>query len=412
MYASKIENFGEYRRRLSILPSEELHTSKQRHRAVQAASVENVPADDLRVPPASHELASRGYFPVLKGEHFHQFDPTWESSPTLVVPLANLGDRVQRIQIARHFRLVFRRQASSTNERTVISYLSPPGLLYFDSALPERAPEDRPNFAAMMTVALVNSFPFDWIIRQLVSANVTFNFLDTVPVPSLRGRRGFLAHTALRLSCAHSGYESLWKEQLGEAWREASPRHSWPVLEGEARIQARASIDAILAHAYGLSREHYAYVLATFNHASYPSAPTACLAAFDELLRDGEESFKRNRDPYWDIPLHEDNAQPMLELPSIDGGEEFGPLFGASAARPEPLTSPRAAPRPPHTESNQAYDTLKALLQDRGDISSGDAQDATGLDAAGVRPLLRRLVDEGLAETEGQRRGMRYRRLG
>jgi predicted ArsR family transcriptional regulator len=51
------------------------------------------------------------------------------------------------------------------------------------------------------------------------------------------------------------------------------------------------------------------------------------------------------------------------------------------------------------------------LLRSRGVITSSDAQQATGLDAAGVRPHLQQLVQQGLAVTEGQRRGMRYRRL-
>ncbi len=60
--------------------------------------------------------------------------------------------------------------------------------------------------------------------------------------------------------------------------------------------------------------------------------------------------------------------------------------------------------------SSGAYDTIARLLDTRGFIASGDAQLAPGLDAAGVRPHLKRLVDEGRAVTEGQRRGMKYRR--
>jgi hypothetical protein len=56
------------------------------------------------------------------------------------------------------------------------------------------------------------------------------------------------------------------------------------------------------------------------------------------------------------------------------------------------------------------YVTVVALLEERGVISSRDAQEATGLDAGGVRPHLKRLVEEGRAVTEGRRRGMKYRR--
>jgi len=52
--------------------------------------------------------------------------------------------------------------------------------------------------------------------------------------------------------------------------------------------------------------------------------------------------------------------------------------------------------------SSTAFRTASASL------ASVDAQAATGLDATGVRPLLQRLVAEGAAKVEGQRRGTRY----
>jgi hypothetical protein len=41
-------------------------------------------------------------------------------------------------------------------------------------------------------------------------------------------------------------------------------------------------------------------------------------------------------------------------------------------------------------------------------LSSGEAQAALVVDVAEARALLLRLVDEGLAEVEGQKRGTRY----
>ena len=65
----------------------------------------------------------------------------------------------------------------------------------------------------------------------------------------------------------------------------------------------------------------------------------------------------------------------------------------------------------PTRSANGAFTTIAELLCSRGVIASSDAQQATGLDAAGVRPHLKQLVQQGLAVTEGQRRGMRYRRV-
>ncbi len=122
-----------------------------------------------------------------------------------------------------------------------------------------------------------------------------------------------LAHSALRLTCNHEGYRPLWQEQLGEnTWREPAPRekHTWPVLAGDdARWAVRAAIDAVVAEAYGLSRDQYAHVLASFSHKSYPKAPALCLAAFDELASLGLEAFTHKHDPYWDIPLRRDRPE-------------------------------------------------------------------------------------------------------
>jgi hypothetical protein len=83
----------------------------------------------------------------------------------------------------------------------------------------------------------------------------------------------------------------------------------------DERWAVRAAIDAVVADAYGLSRDQYAHVLSTFSHASYPKAPELCLARFDELKKLGLEKFTRNYDPYWDIPLNENLPQPVIDLP-------------------------------------------------------------------------------------------------
>ena len=108
----------------------------------------------------------------------------------------------------------------------------------------------------------------------------------------------------------------LWREQLGEAWREAGTAFTWPVLLGDdARWAVRAAIDAVVAQAYGLTRDQYAHVLSTFSHSSYKDAPRQCLAAFDELQSLGLEAFTKKHDPYRDIPLNENLPQPVIDLP-------------------------------------------------------------------------------------------------
>jgi type I restriction enzyme, S subunit len=77
-----------------------------------------------------------------------------------------------------------------------------------------------------------------------------------------------------------------------------------------------------------------------------------------------------------------------------------------------PRTSPPARAAGPTTPyratAGDDYATVLTALRTKGSISSADAQVATGLDAAGVRPLLQRLITERAAKVEGQKRGTRY----
>ena len=84
-----------------------------------------------------------------------------------------------------------------------------------------------------------------------------------------------------------------------------------------------------LGRVYGLSRDQYEHVLSTFSHASYAKAPELCLAKFDELKRLGLDAFTRKHDPYHDIPLNENLAQPVIDLPIPEEAkkEDQGRLF-------------------------------------------------------------------------------------
>ena len=207
--------------------------------------------------------------------------------------------------------------------------------------------------------------------------------------------------------------------------REACSPFSWPVFDSDhERWNARAAIEAVIADAYNLSRSQYEHILLSFSNRTFPKAVSMCLESFDELNSLGIERFSSKHDPYWDVALSENLPKPVLVL-AIPGQSvtSLGPLFdGASvetvvqAQLPiRAFTSSVTAPMQPKvsaphsTSTNGAFTTIAELLRSRGVITSSDAQQATGLDAAGVRPHLQQLVQQGLAVTEGQRRGMRYR---
>jgi hypothetical protein len=149
------------------------------------------------------------------------------------------------------------------------------------------------------------------------------------------------------------------------------------------------------------------------------------------LVTQETSSATGRHDPYWDIPLNEALPKPVIDLPLPAAKEtpaapsffdrqgqgtlfapSFGPLF-------ENIPHPDDTPSPPHPRAechatswnDDTYPLIVRLLDERGVIASADAQDRTGLDAAAVRPYLQRLINDGKATLEGQRRGAKYRKI-
>ncbi|WP_443092849.1 Eco57I restriction-modification methylase domain-containing protein [Candidatus Chloroploca mongolica] len=89
-------------------------------------------------------------------------------------------------------------------------------------------------------------------------------------------------------------------------------------------------------------------------------------------------------------------------------------FFGAPEGEQSVLQANRDEGQPPDPQSliPEPYVRLKAILSQRGSLANGDVQAALGVDGETARALLQRLVDEGLATVEGQRRGTRYVRRG
>jgi len=280
-----------------------MHMTNEAH--LFTPSAEALPGDgDPRSPDMAESLSEQGYLPLHEGKTFHQFDDRWGPPPRYVVHRERIGPAARR-RAVRHYRLAYRAVASSTNERTGIFAVLPPGVLCGNSAPVEADPWDRPDRAALLLCALGNSHCVDYLMRVRSSANLNLFILRQTALPPRDGLEALLVHSALRLTCNHRGYGPLWRDQLGGAWRETSSAEpAWPVLPTpRTRLAVRAAVDAAVAHAFGLSRLQFEHVLSSFSHVSYPGAPAACLDAYDELLRGGAAAFARSHDPYADIPL-------------------------------------------------------------------------------------------------------------
>jgi hypothetical protein len=285
--------------------------------------------NDIRVDPTFAGLLKTGYFVLQEGKYFNQFTDLWECSPRYVVHRSKASKRPAAISNAKWFRLAFRTIASSTNERTAIFAVLPPGVMVTNSVAIEATPDKRPNALGLIVCGLVNSFCFDFTVRVKGGANMNL-FIMRSGIVAKGAHQQMLARSVLRLTSNHSGYAPLWHEQLGDNWREPKASLVWPVLASEdERWELRAAIDAVVADAYGLNREQYAHVLSTFSHKSYPQAPALCLTRFDELQQLGLDAFTKKYDPYWDIPLNESLPKPVIELPiPADENDLFGAADG------------------------------------------------------------------------------------
>jgi len=450
-------------RNAGIVPRAGVHRTSAKE-AFEALEEFDAGATDARQPSTMEQLLQCGFAPLYGGRSMRDYDPLplersgkWEPAVKEIVRLSHpLALRL--VPLLGHYRFSWRATCGlvATNERSARAVILPPGAVAGNTMFVEHAPADRPNYLALKSIAVFNAFAFDFAARRVVQANLNLGVLKTLPwVSTTAGAETLLCHASLRLSCATRAYKSLWKDQLGDAWREPTRRYTWPALEDDnARWQVRAAIDAIVAEAFGLDRRQYERVLSTFSHKNFPTAPHLCLAAFDELCSVGIDAFCRGHDPYWDIPLNKNSPVPVIDLSVLgDPGadrKDLGPLFDwserntegvlTSVDNPEPSLSSKAVPtwqRGQHVvstdktvkadtrckegrsaqarkrkrtqEDDQTYAVVVDLLEERRVISSKDAQAATGLDAAGVRRHLKRLVEEGRATTEGQRRGMKYR---
>lgn len=262
-----------------------------------------------------NNLVKSGFYLLHEGKTIHQFRDCWDTLPRFAVHAGSLARK--SLEASRYYRAACREIARSTDERTAIANILPPGVLCGHTISVERKPMQRPDAAALVLVAMINSFTFDWVLRQKVGVHVSIYILAELPLPTVsKAAKALLAHGCLRLCCNHAGFAPLWEGQLGSAWFEISPKRGWPAIGAETdRWQVRAAMDAVVALGYGLNRRAYQRVLGSFSHKSCPAAPGLCLAAFDELTRIGSAAFCRRHDPYWNVPLVAAPTQAMINLP-------------------------------------------------------------------------------------------------
>jgi hypothetical protein len=265
--------------------------------------------------------------PLVEGKWIHQYDYAF-SKPTLFFndraysALANadefISDRRLKYKTGirlntSEYRFVCRRQAASTNERTIISTVIQPGDLCGDNLEVSKIFDNTgkrllTDKEVLLSVCFLNSFVIDYIVRNKISTNLNKFYFYQLPLLRTRSKISKLnplLPRAARLICTSYDFSNLWQNVYSVDWRMPDyfyssktpidtygPIHEQNIrkrLRDEAhnltpewtplcgvhdrlpdrrdtgdRAQLRAEIDAYVAHLYGLSQDDFAYILDTF----------------------------------------------------------------------------------------------------------------------------------------------------
>ena len=235
--------------------------------------------------PGFHMAKDAGLFnddrkgwPVLKGKDMHQFNHDFSTPNFTADPsngLAVLEKKKNYAGRCRDFHesyvIVFRNVARSTDTRTIIASIIPPHRFHANSLYSiiltcnHRVNlGDEYNRKTAYLCAILNSMTFDFIVRTKAQMNMA-PIIKSMSAPAPSHYDDEIATAAARLTCGRKGAEkdfAAFAESLGIESRELPPAD---------RIDTAARLDALVACAYGLSKDEYQMVLDSFKFGEDPS---------------------------------------------------------------------------------------------------------------------------------------------
>lgn len=180
------------------------------------------------------------------------------------------GER-QRVPIRDHFRVMWRRMAANTGERTLTPAVFPPGTSSIHAVFANGYP-DKKSTSLALAAASMSSLICDFLIRSTVTSDIFQSAVDRLPrIPEEHPLASAAILRILRLNCLTEAYAPLWEE----CWDPAMAQDSWtggrerpnrpalgevtgrwcvetPLRVDEDRRRALVEIDAIMAHVTGV----------------------------------------------------------------------------------------------------------------------------------------------------------------
>ncbi|WP_425504248.1 Eco57I restriction-modification methylase domain-containing protein [Saliphagus infecundisoli] len=198
------------------------------------------------------------------------------------------------------YRIVFRDVARASDERTIIASVIPTGIVCTNTLHTVRPYEIDPDAddldssplhpvykrvftdkSLFVTLGLLNSIPFDYLMRTKVDTHIVMYKFEESQVPRLtEGDEWFeyIWRRAARLNCYGEEFAEM-RDRLGGIE---------PGTEPDEREEVQAELDAASFHAYGLDREQTKFVLDDFYQVNNPRRMTdeyldLVLEKYDEL---------------------------------------------------------------------------------------------------------------------------------
>ena len=154
-------------------------------------------------------------------------------------------------------RIAFHDITQRTNSRTTIPALIPPNTLLTNTAPYLLWPRGDERDEAYL-LGILSSIPLDWYSRLFVEVHLNYHILNALPIPrpgddsELRQR---VVDLAGRLAAVDDRYAD-WADAVGV---------DYGPLDEEAKQEHIYELDAVVAHLYGLTREHVEVIFETFH---------------------------------------------------------------------------------------------------------------------------------------------------
>ena len=174
------------------------------------------------------------------------------------------------------FAIVFRNIARSTDARTVIASVIPPHRFYANSLrciiLTKNDTAvfgDEYNRKTAYILGVMNSLTFDFAARSKIQINLA-PIAKSLPIPDQSDFDDAIATASARIACGTPGKSG--KKDMNALAAFASTFSLRPKqLSPAERIDTAARLDAMVAHAYKLSKNEYQMVLDSFKFGNDPS---------------------------------------------------------------------------------------------------------------------------------------------